>query len=146
MQHYDEVAGSSLAEFSRKTLPSKRELIRRWRFFKEQDESLGVREVAKQIAGELVTIWNTTKIPQKTPNAIAVGIERFLRKFFKETKKEERRESSFQVKLILIKPPRFSRMVSKNSLCPRISNFEPVILASFQGPRFSNGYQKNGFG
>ena len=48
MQHYDEVAGSSLAEFSRNILPSKRELIRRWLFFKKQDKSLEVQEVAKQ--------------------------------------------------------------------------------------------------
>ena len=64
---------------------------------KEQDTCLQIRQISKLLAGEVIQLWNMTKVPQKGSNAVAaVYIDRLLTKF-KYTKIASRQEMDFQV-------------------------------------------------
>ena len=65
-QHYDIVIGKSLENFSGSYLPTKRDILKRYRLIRSGSAVMDKHQVVKEIVEEMLVIWDRTKILHKT--------------------------------------------------------------------------------
>ena len=95
-QHYDIIIGKSLENFSGSYLPTKRDILKRYRLIRSGSAVMDKHQVAKEIVEEMLVIWDRTKIPLKDLKGSAREVSRFIERF-RTIKPEKRENIDYQV-------------------------------------------------
>jgi len=93
---WDEQMGKPIDRFSPGHLPTRREVLQRYRSLRYSDSSAKPAVIAKEIASELLQIWSKTLIPHKDQKGIKEFTQSYIAKWLK-MRPENRNSKEYQV-------------------------------------------------